>query len=64
MVVDPKQARAALSRYVPNRVMRMVNTLGDNVVPQNVPGNLKAAQRNMKRFRKQTQGSDTCQRPR
>ena len=55
MNVDPRQARAALSRYVPSRITRLVTNYGDAVSPQKPPGNLKSAQRNMKRFRQQPQ---------
>lgn len=55
MSVDPKQARAALSRYVPNRLIRLVRSThgGLRLPPQPPPGNLKAAERQMARFRQE-----------
>ena len=53
MSIDPKLARAALARYVPNRLIRLVrSTEGAAPLPaQTPPGNLRAAERQMQRFK-------------
>lgn len=53
MSYDPKLARAALSRYVPKRLIREVRgSEGFKAPPPEVPpGNLKLAERQMVRFR-------------